>query len=50
MQKDFDRWNIEKQYVNRIEKEFYFFEREIWWCALGVNIGVGVKRGAVVAV
>jgi len=42
MPKDFDAWNIEKQYVNGIEKRLYFFEREIWWCALGINVGVEI--------
>ena len=40
--KDFDAWNIEKQHINVIEKQFYFLEREIWWCALGVNVGVEI--------
>ena len=42
MPKDFNAWNIEKQYVNGTEKTFYFLEREVWWCALGVNIGVEI--------
>lgn len=40
--KDFENWNREKQYINAIEKELYFNEREIWWCAFGVNIGVEI--------
>lgn len=40
--KDFDGWNIEKQYINSTEKKLYFNEREIWWCAFGVNIGVEI--------
>src|ERR1035437_3731783 len=42
MQKNFDGWNVEKQYVNGTEREFYFLEREIWWCALGINVGVEI--------
>jgi mRNA interferase MazF len=38
-QKDFDEWNERKKAVNNIKKTPYFEEREIWWCALGVNIG-----------
>jgi len=47
--KDFDAWNIQKQYVDKTTKgDFYFNEREIWWCVLGVNIGVEVdgKHGS----
>lgn len=40
--KDFNGWNIEKQHVNDTSKQFYFLEREIWWCALGVNVGVEI--------
>jgi mRNA interferase MazF len=39
--KDFNKWNERKKMINDSakEKDFYFKEREIWWCALGVNIG-----------
>ncbi len=42
MQKDFDSWNKIKKGVNEqiLPKEFFFREREIWWCSLGVNIGI----------
>jgi mRNA interferase MazF len=40
--KDFNKWNTEKQYINGTDHHPYFSEREIWWCALGVNIGVEV--------
>ena len=38
MQKKFDQWNTIKKKIN--EKKYYpkFHEREIWWCALGINI------------
>lgn len=41
-QKDFDAWNILKKDVHASEtgRNFFFHEREIWWCAVGVNIGV----------
>src|SRR3989338_3895149 len=39
MKKDFDRWNIKKKSLHAAGKEPFFHEREIWWCALGVNIG-----------
>lgn len=38
--KDFKGWNIEKQRIHELEKNLYFKEREIWWIALGINIGV----------
>ena len=39
MKKDFDRWNEKKKAANDSEIEIYFYEREIWWCAIGVNVG-----------
>jgi hypothetical protein len=46
--KDFDGWNNEKQRINKTDKKRFFKEREIWWCALGINIGVEIdgKNGA----
>jgi mRNA interferase MazF len=37
--KDFDKWNEIKKSLHKREGEILFHEREIWWCALGVNIG-----------
>lgn len=38
MNKDFDSWNqIKKKVQNKID--IYCNAREIWWCALGLNIG-----------
>jgi mRNA-degrading endonuclease toxin of MazEF toxin-antitoxin module len=39
--KDFDTWNELKKRLQISEKakDFYFSEREIWWCSLGVNLG-----------
>ena len=39
MEKDFDNWNIKKKKISQREEEILFHEREVWWCALGVNIG-----------
>ena len=40
MQKDFDGWNTRKKSINeRDTKDVYFYEREIWWCSLGANVG-----------
>jgi len=39
MKKDFLRWHKRKAQVDDIEKRPFFHEREIWWCALGLNVG-----------
>ncbi|MEK9181483.1 MAG: type II toxin-antitoxin system PemK/MazF family toxin [Patescibacteria group bacterium] len=40
--KDFDKWNIEKKFVDAksVNTELFFYAREIWWCSAGLNIGV----------
>ena len=42
MSKPFDAWNKKKKLIDgaRPISGFYFHEREVWWCSLGVNIGV----------
>ncbi len=38
--KDFDIWNIEKQRIDKTDpSNLYFYEREIWWCHVGINVG-----------
>ncbi len=39
--KDFDRWNEKKKQTDSEieERSLFMYEREVWWCALGVNIG-----------
>ncbi|MBI2120084.1 MAG: type II toxin-antitoxin system PemK/MazF family toxin [Parcubacteria group bacterium] len=39
MHKNFDEWNTKKKLTHAINKRPFFHEREIWYCALGVNIG-----------
>lgn len=39
MRKDFDGWNREKKRMNNRPTTPFYHEREIWWCALGINIG-----------
>jgi len=40
MHKRFTEWNTKKIEVNKIDtSNLYFREREIWWCALGANVG-----------
>jgi mRNA interferase MazF len=40
MEKDFDRWNKKKKALNETDFTDYVHEREVWWCALGANVGV----------
>ena len=40
MEKDFDGWNKRKKALNGAHFTDYVHEREVWWCAIGVNIGV----------
>lgn len=41
MDKDFKVWHIIKERIHNRETDIpvYFYEREIWWCRLGINIG-----------
>ena len=41
MHKEFDIWNTKKKGVHSTDSScLYFYEREIWWCNLGANIGI----------
>ncbi len=41
--KDFDFWNVKKKSLHfSTNVNIYFQEQEIWWCSLGINIGVEV--------
>ncbi|MEK7505132.1 MAG: type II toxin-antitoxin system PemK/MazF family toxin [Patescibacteria group bacterium] len=39
MKKDFAQWHEKKTKLNDDVGVALFHEREVWWCALGVNIG-----------
>lgn len=39
MEKDFDAWNGAKKRLDSMHKPPLFTEREVWWCAVGINIG-----------
>lgn len=39
MEKHFDRWNQDKQHLDAAAARPFYHAREIWWCAVGVNIG-----------
>lgn len=42
LQKPFDEWNFRKKTIQSScsEQAFFYYSREIWWCSLGVNLGV----------
>jgi mRNA interferase MazF len=38
--KKFDDWNKLKKVTDVSERKVFGYPREVWWCSLGVNIGV----------
>lgn len=43
----FDAWNAEQQRLDARKVEPLFREGEVWWCALGVGVGVEIQgKGA----
>jgi len=42
MQKYFDAWNKLKKQLHAQGGKAFAYPREIWWCSLGVNIGVEI--------
>jgi mRNA interferase MazF len=42
--KNFDRWNDKKKETDEkdLGRNLFIHEREVWWCSLGVNIGVEI--------
>lgn len=39
MQRDFQTWHTKKSVLEHKLTQTFFHEREVWWCALGANIG-----------
>lgn len=39
MQKDFDAWNNLKKNLQKLVDIPYFYDREVWWCSVGSNLG-----------
>lgn len=39
MAKDFDAWNMYKKRLDSRTRRIFYYEREVWWCAIGLNIG-----------
>ena len=42
MEKPFDQWNMMKKRLEMrpVATSLFFYEREVWWCSVGINIGV----------
>ena len=38
--KDFDGWHPCKKQIDQLKKRPTIRQREIWWCSIGVNVGV----------
>jgi mRNA-degrading endonuclease toxin of MazEF toxin-antitoxin module len=39
LEKKFDHWNRHKKRIDATGKRPFYHPREVWWCAVGVNIG-----------
>ena len=39
IKKDFDVWNLQKQAIHTTGENKLYHAREVWWCALGLNVG-----------
>lgn len=39
MDKDFDRWNARKKFIEKEISSPFYRETEIWWCRIGINLG-----------
>ena len=39
MYKDFKFWHNVKSFINNHKERLYFYEKEVWFCSLGNNIG-----------
>jgi mRNA-degrading endonuclease toxin of MazEF toxin-antitoxin module len=37
--KDFDKWNKIKQKIDTNDRKLFYYEKEVWWVAMGVNVG-----------
>ena len=39
MNKDFENWNKLKKDLDMKAYKAFIYERQIWWCSIGINIG-----------
>ncbi len=42
MHKDFESWSIKKKETHQTKDNKIFYEREVWWCIFGINVGVEI--------
>lgn len=35
----FSEWHDEKSNIHIKKRRVYFYEREVWWCSIGLNVG-----------
>lgn len=40
MKRDFQKWHKLKSEIDKQDRSLLFRSQEIWWCALGANVGV----------
>ncbi len=40
MTKNFDDWSKQKKLLDDNQKDVLFNENEVWWCSIGLNVGV----------
>ena len=38
-EKDFDGWNKKKKKLDALNQDCIFFEKQIWWSKIGINVG-----------
>lgn len=44
MYKNYNQWNELKKLIDDSgTNNLYFYEREIWWCSIGLNVGVEIN-------
>jgi mRNA interferase MazF len=36
---DYTAWHAKKSHINSLSSQVYFYEREVWWVAIGQNVG-----------
>ena len=42
MKKNFDKWNKSKKGLENVPITKYVHPKEVWWCALGLNLGAEI--------
>ena len=42
-EKDFDEWIEQKEYLRILNRIREVHGREVWWCAVGENVGVEIN-------